>query len=514
MKKQFTKILILVFVLGLVPINFSNAANIATRLKGRILLQVESNGEAWYVNPDNENRYYLGRPADAFQIMRELGLGISNKDFDSFKGFALRRLSGKILLKVEDSGKAYYVNPVDLKMHYLGRPADAFEIMRNLGLGISNQDLGNIPNTESMQNINNTSVINIFYPYIVQLKCEKGYGSGTIIEPGTILTNFHVIEGSSFCDIGFTVDMNKEPQNWTRGTIKLIDQINDRAIIETDNELANKTIKKCDATNTNISDELYVLGYPGVGGKTLTVTNGIISGFEDIYIKTSAKISYGNSGGAVISKNGCFLGIPTEFKKIGTADLMGYIIDERINGLNKEGDDFISAENYLNEIVTQNEQDTAKYAKEKEEYIEFINDFNTIINNLNNFSNSYILVFNNTRDENFNAANSELEKMKKSILDSLPISNNMQPVEALFDEMNQIKNGVSLLLTAASYTTDNLDLFVYQYELAMKDNSSTSYAFSTYKIAYSWYKKYLDLSTEINNKKNILQEKGETIFNN
>ncbi len=120
------------------------AQGLAGRLKGKILLQVESNGEAWYVNPDNSNRYYLGRPADAFNVMRELGLGISNKNFGSFDGYAPQRLSGKILLKVEDSGKAYYVNPDDLKMHYLGRPADAFRVMRELGLGISDDDLDEI----------------------------------------------------------------------------------------------------------------------------------------------------------------------------------------------------------------------------------------------------------------------------------------------------------------------------------------------------------------------------------
>jgi hypothetical protein len=45
---------------------------------------------------------------------------------------------------VEDHGRAYYVNPVDLKMHYLGRPADAFSVMRNLGLGITNANLRQI----------------------------------------------------------------------------------------------------------------------------------------------------------------------------------------------------------------------------------------------------------------------------------------------------------------------------------------------------------------------------------
>ena len=48
------------------------------RLSGRILLQVERNGETWYVYPDNQRKYYLGRPHDAFNIMRSLGLGITN----------------------------------------------------------------------------------------------------------------------------------------------------------------------------------------------------------------------------------------------------------------------------------------------------------------------------------------------------------------------------------------------------------------------------------------------------
>lgn len=118
--------------------------NLSNKLKGRIILQVESNGEGWYVNPENNKRHFLGRPADTFSVMRQLGLGISEKDFNSFKDKAPQRLSGKILLRVESSGEAYYVNPVDLKMYFLGKPADAFEVMRNLGLGISNNDIRKI----------------------------------------------------------------------------------------------------------------------------------------------------------------------------------------------------------------------------------------------------------------------------------------------------------------------------------------------------------------------------------
>ncbi len=137
------KYLFLLFIL-IFPLGFASAEGLGEKLVGKILLQVESSGEAWYVSPDTGKRFFLGRPADAFEVMREQGLGISNADFDSYGSSAPARLGGKILLKVEDAGKAYYVNPDGLEMHYLGRPADAFKVMREQSLGITNSDLDRI----------------------------------------------------------------------------------------------------------------------------------------------------------------------------------------------------------------------------------------------------------------------------------------------------------------------------------------------------------------------------------
>jgi hypothetical protein len=117
--------------------------NLSSRLSGRILLQVEKNGEAWYVYPNDLKKYYLGRPSDAFSVMRLLGLGATHEFITSHTTYPDYVL-GKILLDVEEHGEAYYINPLDNKAYYLGRPADAFAIMRNFGLGITNENIRKI----------------------------------------------------------------------------------------------------------------------------------------------------------------------------------------------------------------------------------------------------------------------------------------------------------------------------------------------------------------------------------
>lgn len=73
-----TAVLLVIFA---API-LTKAANsdLVNRLLGKILIRVENNGEAWYVNPDDGQRYFMGRPQDAFDLMKSLGLGITDVD--------------------------------------------------------------------------------------------------------------------------------------------------------------------------------------------------------------------------------------------------------------------------------------------------------------------------------------------------------------------------------------------------------------------------------------------------
>ena len=154
MKKGIIKVILLIslIVITVLPTKVKSAS-LGQRLAGQILLNVEGHGEAWYVYPIDNKRYYLGRPADAFRIMRELGLGISEVNFQrlaqagmTVEGDAAlaKRLAGMIILQVEKNGEAWYVYPKDLKKYYLGRPADAFKIMRELSIGITREDLAQV----------------------------------------------------------------------------------------------------------------------------------------------------------------------------------------------------------------------------------------------------------------------------------------------------------------------------------------------------------------------------------
>jgi S1-C subfamily serine protease len=196
-----------------------------------------------------------------------------------------------------------------------------------------------------------SSIVEYWKPRMAYIICDFGDvgkkgGSGTVlIEKNSaiyILTNLHILayEGvydtylhpPDYCIVKieneiYTIPSEKITIN-TKGYdfgFLIISNPSER-LIEIANSWKNKDF--CPAKFGKIGDNIVVLGYPAIGSPSgLTATEGIISGFEDYYYITSAKIDAGNSGGAaILLKGNCFLGIPTYIVK-GRAESLGRILD-------------------------------------------------------------------------------------------------------------------------------------------------------------------------------------------
>ena len=150
-KKIFSIFILFILLTPCLPAQAATA-NLAKQYSGRILLQTQSFGRAWYIYPKNLKRYYLKDGQTAYQIMRGLGLGITDADLKKIpvkKGdFADRklvnRLSGQILLQVQQNGEAWYVNPLDGLRYYLKDGEAAYKLMKEFSLGVKNETLENI----------------------------------------------------------------------------------------------------------------------------------------------------------------------------------------------------------------------------------------------------------------------------------------------------------------------------------------------------------------------------------
>lgn len=183
------KIIIFTLVITFLPLHQIKAADdLASRLSGRILLQVESYGRAWYVDPVSQTRYYLRDGEEAFNIMRSLGLGISNKDLarlpvkkgESGDQKLVHRLKGRILLQVENNGEAWYVNPVDGLRYYLPTREAAFNLLRQFGLGITDNNLRQI-RTNIKQIIHDTTFNDVAYVRYDGTNFSQGYNADVIL---------------------------------------------------------------------------------------------------------------------------------------------------------------------------------------------------------------------------------------------------------------------------------------------------------------------------------------------
>ena len=157
-------------------------------------------------------------------------------------------------------------------------------------------------------------------------------GSGTVIDSdGTILTNKHVIDGTPGCLVGFINSYQDEPYFSDRqiADIVRVSYSIDAAILKLRNP-SNTNLTYVNALSGNSSsltlgDSISTYGYPTAFGSKITSTKGEFNGVEGDFLKTSAIIDKGNSGGGAYLSNGTYIGIPTKVFP-GTFNNLGGIL--------------------------------------------------------------------------------------------------------------------------------------------------------------------------------------------
>ena len=142
----------------------------------------------------------------------------------------------------------------------------------------------------------------------------RSVGSGFIVSPkGYILTNEHVVEGSSRIIVGL------QSGERFRGRVIGIDEETDIAVIKIDAPRDLPTVTLGDSNATQVGDWVLAIGSPF--GLDQTVTAGIISKKEretpsftsfQRFLQTDAAINRGNSGGPLVNMRGEVIGINSQ----------------------------------------------------------------------------------------------------------------------------------------------------------------------------------------------------------
>ncbi|MBQ9891702.1 MAG: Do family serine endopeptidase [Bacteroidales bacterium] len=175
---------------------------------------------------------------------------------------------------------------------------------------------------------------------------QKGSGSGVIIRPdGYIVTNNHVVANAT--KVGVTLNNDKVYEATVVGT----DPATDVAILKIDAE-GLPTIPFGDSDKLRLGEWVLAIGSPLSYNLRSTITAGIVSAkgrsmpntsgeFKiESFIQTDAAVNPGNSGGALVNKEGELVGINTAIIS-QTGAYSGYSFAVPVNIVKKIADDLI-----------------------------------------------------------------------------------------------------------------------------------------------------------------------------
>ncbi len=199
-------------------------------------------------------------------------------------------------------------------------------------------------------------------------------GSGTVVDArGYILTNAHVVLddfGQPLDDLLILVTQQPDqpPEPAYRARVIQADPKLDLAVIKIDRDAQGNPLSQApdlpavplgDSDQLHLGDPLLILGYPGIGGETITLTRGEVSGFTSqpgygarAWIKTSATIAGGSSGGLAANLQGELVGVPTLVGAGQTEEVVDCrpLVDTNNDGVINDLDTCVPIGGYINAL--------------------------------------------------------------------------------------------------------------------------------------------------------------------
>jgi S1-C subfamily serine protease len=162
-------------------------------------------------------------------------------------------------------------------------------------------------------------------PLVVLIATKEALGSGSLIGPGEVLTNLHVVAGYSDVAVVFKPPREGDPptkNDMLTGRVVKHDEVADLALVKFASPPGGEQVLRLgDSSEIGVGLDVHAVGHPT--GQTWTYTKGVISQYRlghewqgsdgikhkaDV-IQTQTPINPGNSGGPLVDESGTLIGV-------------------------------------------------------------------------------------------------------------------------------------------------------------------------------------------------------------
>jgi S1-C subfamily serine protease len=159
-------------------------------------------------------------------------------------------------------------------------------------------------------------------PAVVMIETDSGRGSGFFVRPNLIITNAHVVRGSSMVKLRFA-----DGKEGSAMVVSMADGVDLATLRPATGSEGAVVLELSSVARVRPGQEVIAIG-SALGTLQNTITRGIVSALRNdggvMLIQTDAAINPGNSGGPLLDRTGRVVGVNT--MKVGAAASIGFAV--------------------------------------------------------------------------------------------------------------------------------------------------------------------------------------------